>query len=179
MPAIISSGFRRLSRYRAGSRPKTASKQTKDPKPTSPPEICPATFWNTVSLSPLRLLLLASLLVYSAGAAQAGWQDRATALDQKRLAALGEARTKALAEANAGGGAGDARAIHEALDARSHAPTVGEVAGSWRCRTIKLGGMTPYVVYSWFKCRVEARGDELRFEKITGSQLTSGVLYPS
>ena len=54
----------------------------------------------------------------------------------------------------------------------------GTLTGKWRCRTIKLGGLTPDVVYSWFNCRISHRDGGLFFEKVTGSQRVAGVLYP-
>ncbi|MEJ1967628.1 MAG: DUF4893 domain-containing protein [Rhizomicrobium sp.] len=125
------------------------------------------------------VLALATILALTT-AASAAWQDQASSFDQGRLAALGEAKQKALAEAHAGsGGTGDASAIDAALGPASHAPSPAEISGSWRCRTIKLGGVTPYVVYSWFSCRIAMRGGGLFFEKRSGSTRTSGYLYPA
>ncbi len=126
----------------------------------------------------LKLALATAALVLTATAASAGWQDQATDFDKHRLASLDEARQKALAEAQGGTGTGDASAIHAALDPASHAPSANEIAGSWRCRTLKLGGVTPYVVYSWFSCRISNRGGGLFLEKLSGSTRTSGYLYP-
>jgi hypothetical protein len=42
---------------------------------------------------------------------------------------------------------------------------------------IKLGGMTPEIIYSWFSCRISDRDGQLTFAKITGSQRTEGTLY--
>jgi hypothetical protein len=125
-----------------------------------------------------RLSLAAVTLALCATAASAGWQDTASAFDQDRLSKLGEAKQKGLAEAQAGTGTGDGAAIQSALGPTSHAPSASEISGSWRCRTIKLGGMTPYVVYSWFNCRISNRGGGLFFEKLSGSTRTSGYLYP-
>ncbi|HEY4944395.1 MAG TPA: DUF4893 domain-containing protein [Rhizomicrobium sp.] len=128
--------------------------------------------------NPFKLALVASAFALCATAASAGWQDQATPFDQHRLASLGEARQRGLAEAHAGAGTGDASAIASALDGASHAPSPAEIAGSWRCRTIKLGGVTPYVVYSWFNCRISNRDGGLFLEKTSGSTRTSGFLYP-
>ncbi|HEY0105194.1 MAG TPA: DUF4893 domain-containing protein [Rhizomicrobium sp.] len=125
-----------------------------------------------------KLLLGAAFAVLSATAASAGWQDVASQYDQQRLARLDEAKQKALSEAHAGAGSGDAAAIDSALGPASHAPSGGELIGSWRCRTIKLGGITPYVVYSWFNCRISQHGGGVFFEKTSGSQRTNGFLYP-
>ena len=122
-------------------------------------------------------LALAALALGST-AALAGWQDVASQFDQGRLAHLAEAKQKGLAEAHGGTGSGDASAIESALGPASHAPSAAELTGSWRCRTIKLGGITPYVVYSWFRCRISSRDGGLFFEKLTGSQRTEGFLYP-
>jgi hypothetical protein len=125
-----------------------------------------------------RLALASAALLLTATAASAGWQDQATPFDQHRLSLLGESKQKGLAEAQAGGGSGDASAIRAALEPASHAPSPGEIAGSWRCRTIKLGGVTPYVVYSWFNCRISNRDGGLFLEKTSGSTRTAGFLYP-
>src|ERR1700749_2496951 len=129
--------------------------------------------------STLKALTATAALVASITAASAGWQDQASDFDKGRLAALGEAKQKALDETKGSGGTGDASAINAALGPASHAPSAGGVAGSWRCRTIKLGGVTPYVVYSWFNCRLAMRGGGLFLEKTSGSTRTAGFLYPS
>ena len=110
-------------------------------------------------------LITAAILVPAA--AQAGWQDHATAYDQSRLARLDEARSQAMAEA---GGA-----AQEALNAPA---TGGSITGNWRCRTVKLGGMTQSMTYSWFRCRVFHYNGALRFEKMNGTQRMAGTLYP-
>lgn len=126
---------------------------------------------------PSNLFFAAAAFALAATASAAGWQDVASSADQQRLAQLGDAKQKGLAEAHAGTGSGDASAIDSALGPASHAP--GAIAGAWRCRTIKLGGITPYVVYSWFNCRISARQGGLFFEKTSGSQRTNGFLYPA
>lgn len=51
------------------------------------------------------------------------------------------------------------------------------VAGDWRCSMVKIGGNVPLVAYPPFRCRIEAGEGVLRFEKLTGSQRTSGTLH--
>ena len=51
------------------------------------------------------------------------------------------------------------------------------VAGDWRCSMVKIGGNLPLVAYPPFRCRIEAGEGVLRFEKLTGSQRTSGTLH--
>ena len=124
--------------------------------------------------TPKGFLFVAALMMLSS-AAQAGWQEDATPFDQNRLAKLDEARAKGLAEAQAGS---DMATIHAVLDPAPEAIGEGALAGHWRCRTIKLGGLTPDVVYSWFNCRITRKDGGLFFEKITGSQRIAGMLYP-
>ena len=130
----------------------------------------------------MRRLKLEALLIglsfLACSPAFAGWQDEASAFDRGRLAKLDESRAKGISESAGGNGSGDASAIHETLDPAAQSASPSALAGAWRCRTIKLGGMTSYVVYSWFACRVSDNGGTLSFRKISGSQRTSGTLYP-
>ncbi|MBU6297053.1 MAG: DUF4893 domain-containing protein [Alphaproteobacteria bacterium] len=111
-------------------------------------------------------------------AANAGWQDVASRYDQARFAKLAESRAAGLAQASQQGGSGDASAIHETLDPVAVAAAPSEIEGDWRCRQIKLGGMTPYIVYSWFHCRIAEQDGHLTFAKLSGSQHAFGTLYP-
>jgi hypothetical protein len=122
----------------------------------------------------------AALLVFAlvATAAQAGWQDMASAYDAGRLGKLDEAKQKGLSEAEAGASQQDIGTIHGVLDSQPVSVSPNALVGGWRCRTIKLGGITPDVIYAWFACRISAHGDRLYFQKLTGSQHTNGFLYP-
>jgi hypothetical protein len=122
-----------------------------------------------------KVLLLASAFALAATAAAAGWQDTASPRDAERLGQLQESKEKGMQEASAGP---DMATIHEVLDPASQPMSDGEARGQWRCRTIKLGGITPSVVYGWFNCRISDRDGHLFFEKTSGSQRVSGWLYP-
>jgi hypothetical protein len=113
-----------------------------------------------------------------ATAAQAGWQDQASRFDINRLAHLQDSRAQGLAEAEQGAPPADLAVIHSVLDPQGITGAPEAFAGNWRCRTIKLGGMTPDVIYAWFRCRISDRDGHLFFEKLSGSQRTSGWLYP-
>jgi hypothetical protein len=119
--------------------------------------------------------LIAFSLCAAISAAHAGWQDEASANDVKRLASLEESRSRGLSAAQSGP---DAALIHAVVDAAPVATSENALTGNWRCRTIRLGGMTADVVYSWFRCRVSERDGGLFFEKISGTQRLSGTLYP-
>jgi hypothetical protein len=122
-----------------------------------------------------RSILFAVLAALTAApAAEAGWQDAVSPYDAGRLAKLDEARSKGLAEASAGR---DISLIHAVLDPQPRPVSARELLGDWRCRTIKLGGMTPDIVYSWFRCRIDERGDRLGFAKLSGTQRLAGHLF--
>jgi hypothetical protein len=120
------------------------------------------------------LAAVATLLVLSC-ASFAGWRDDASAADVQRLGQLAEAKAKALVEAQ-NGKPSEVAAIKSILQAGP--VSAGRLAGTWKCRTMKLGGLTPTIVYSWFTCRISEKGGRLFFEKLGGSQRTSGTLYP-
>jgi hypothetical protein len=123
--------------------------------------------------SGIALGALAALFIGTS--AWGGWQDQASSFDANRLARLDEARAKGLSEAQAGRDIGLVRAV---LDAEARPASGRELAGDWRCRTIKLGGMSPDIVYSWFRCRIGRNGGHLTFSKLNGTQRFNGVLYP-
>jgi hypothetical protein len=116
----------------------------------------------------------AALALFSTPAL-AGWQDQATQADAQRLARLDEARSAGLSQAQAGG---DMAAINAALGPAARDASGGAFLGTWHCRQMKLGGVTPSIVYKWFTCRISERGGHLFFEKVSGTQRTRGWLYP-
>lgn len=121
---------------------------------------------------------LAALLALSATSALADGavQKLMTAPDKARLEAYAETRAAALAEAKGGDQAQLAQ-----LEALLAKPLLSlpdfDLGGEWRCRTSKLGGLSPLVVYGWFKCRVSDDGSGWKLEKLSGSQRTTGRFY--
>jgi hypothetical protein len=113
--------------------------------------------------------------LFTVSSASAAWQDHASSFDANRLARLDEARAKGLSEAQAGR---DIGLIHTVLDMEARPSSARALEGNWRCRSIKLGGMTPDIVYSWFRCRIGDRDGHLYFSKLNGSQRIYGILYP-
>jgi hypothetical protein len=121
---------------------------------------------------------LAALLILPAGFASADGaiEKLMTPADKARLEKYDETRKAALAEAKGG----DPAQLAE-LDALLAKPLLSlpdfDLGGEWRCRTTKVGGLSPLVVYSWFKCRVSDDGSGWKLEKISGSQRTTGRFY--
>ncbi|MGX5827259.1 DUF4893 domain-containing protein [Mesorhizobium sp. 43Arga] len=103
-------------------------------------------------------------------------QKLITPADKVRLDKYDETRKAALAEAKAG-----SPAEVKQLDALLAKPLVSfsdkDLTGNWKCRTIKAGGLSPLVIYGWFKCKVTDDGSGWRLEKISGSQRTQGRLF--
>lgn len=120
-----------------------------------------------------RPIIAAMAVLWAVSAAQAGWEESASPYDVKRLSQLDESRSRGLSEAQTGGHAALIRAV---LERPQVALSGEELDGAWRCRMIKLGGMTPDKVYSWFGCRIGERNGHMWFEK-SGTQRLNGALY--
>ena len=126
-----------------------------------------------------RTLALAALLAISTAPALADGvvQKLMTPADKARLDKYDETRKAALAEARNGGDAAELAG----LDALLAKPLLSlpdfDLGGEWRCRTTKVGGLSPLVVYGWFKCRVSDDGSGWKLEKTSGSQRTTGRFY--
>jgi hypothetical protein len=133
-----------------------------------------ATRIKTMQAWRLKGAVIAFSLCASLGAAHAGWREDASAYDVKRFSMIEESKSRGLSEAQSGP---DAALVHAVLDPAAVTTSEGALTGNWRCRTIKLGGMTADVVYSWFKCRVSERDGALVFEKVSGTQKLNGRLY--
>ena len=74
---------------------------------------------------------------------------------------------------------GEDRAVVSGLFQAGLAPVAAIPEGRYQCRTIKMGGIGPLVVYGWFQCEITAGDAGLRIEKLTGSQRLSGRLTPA
>ncbi len=119
----------------------------------------------------MRRLLI--LLVLLASPARADWTEIREA-DQKRLTNLSAMLGGALRHAMAEGDSADLAVLTEVLRGR---PIPEDLAGDWRCRTLKIGGLLALTVYGNFECRITQTGpNEWYLEKTTGSQRTRGVI---
>ena len=117
-------------------------------------------------LLPLLLLLLAT-----------SWAETMLRpADSARLDNLDAASGNAVMQALAASEAKDVTALTRALSGEPQVAFSADLQGDWSCRTIKLGGISPLVVYSPFKCRFTATDRGFAFEKLTGSQLTRGEI---
>ena len=102
-----------------------------------------------------------------------------TERDRDRLSKYDETRAAALDEARAGGSSSDLKILEDLVSSPTLAFDDFDPVGDWRCRTIKVGGMSPLIVYGWFRCRVSDDGSGWRLEKLSGSQRTAGRFFTS
>src|ERR1700761_1079267 len=124
------------------------------------------------------VILAATLL--TASPAFAGWQDQASPADIQRLTQLPQIREAALASARTGDlGRGDTRALDRVMSAQGRDIPAHALAGTWRCRELKMGRMSAYMVYdAWFTCAIRPVGGSLELRKLNGTQRFVGYLYP-
>ena len=131
-----------------------------------------------MTITVLHRLTLAGLALGALTiSASAGWRDQITNYDADRLTRLEDSRAGAVKEAQTRGGTGDFRAIQETFNADAHGVPAEALMGTWRCRQMKLGGMTGYAVFSWFPCTITRVNGGLWFQK-EGTQRMAGYLYP-
>ncbi len=123
-------------------------------------------------------IILAPLLLFPRIAWATGEiESLITDSDRARLAAFDTAREEALVEARREGASTDLAALEEMLARPLLSFSDFDMIGDWQCRTIKLGGPAPLVIYSWFRCRVIDDGSGWRLEKTSGSQRTVGRFF--
>lgn len=122
----------------------------------------------------LALALTATLAVPAAG-------QEIRLDDQARLDQLDAAMGRALRQVLATGSDEDVVLATNALrgPAMPADPALAEtLTGDWHCSMTKLGGNMAVVAYPPFRCRIDARDGVLHFDKLTGSQRTSGTIQP-
>jgi hypothetical protein len=117
----------------------------------------------------IRALAFALLCANPAAA-----QDAIRPQEQLRLDTYHDTAGRALLQALSGGSRGDVDWLQDAMQGQPLAPLGTTLSGDWECRTIKLGGNLALVIYAPFKCRFTTDGTGFIFEKLTGSQRTSG-----
>src|SRR6202167_3615238 len=109
----------------------------------------------------------------------AGWRDEASPADVERIQQLPQIRQAALDDAQHGQGRGDWHVIPRVMQPEGRAIPAQALIGNWRCRQIKLGRMTSYMVYDqWFSCNVRPFRGGLLLQKMNGSQRFVGFPFP-
>lgn len=111
------------------------------------------------------------------------WRGIITSIDRDRYLRRDAAWSLALEQAGRLPGSGDLEGLGTLIRPTAALTSVSPPPGEYRCRTVKLGsqggeGGLGYVVYGWFRCRIETTSRGLKFSKTTGSQRPSGLLFP-
>ncbi|MBD3663953.1 DUF4893 domain-containing protein [Sulfitobacter aestuariivivens] len=119
------------------------------------------------------IFLLLALSLPSIGSAQTTLRPD----DAARLDGFTTSAGNALLQALSGGDSQDIAALTKALSGAPQIAFDETLSGDWRCRTMKLGGISPLVVYTPFGCRITATDTGFGFEKLTGSQRTKGTIF--
>lgn len=99
--------------------------------------------------------------------------------DQARLDQLDAAMGRALRQVLATGSDEEVATATNALRGPAmpaDQARADQLAGDWTCSMVKMGGNLPLVAYPPFRCRIEAQNGVAHFEKLTGSQRTSGTI---
>jgi hypothetical protein len=144
-----------------------------------------------------RTLALSLAVIFTSSSAFAGWQENASPAEIDRLNHLPQIRDAAMADAlgssreperseglevrpsKNGQGQGDWRAIPRVMEPEGRTIPASALTGKWRCRQIKLGLVSAYMVYDrWFTCSIRSTRGELLLEKTGGTQRFAGWLYP-
>jgi hypothetical protein len=112
---------------------------------------------------------------------QPAWVERLpvklSEADIARFTAFDENRQSAVAEALGTDSPADRAGLQRVLAGEPQPIGEKDLLGEWRCRTLKLGGILPLVIYNSFKCRIFQESGVLVLQKTSGSQRTRGALY--
>jgi hypothetical protein len=120
----------------------------------------------------MRTLAFLALLFASPALAQSDIRPE----DRQRLDRFATTFGDAMLQALSGGAATDVAALTGALSGTPQIAFDESLPGDWKCRTMKLGGNTPLVVYTNFTCRFSIGSQGFDFEKLSGSQRTKGSI---
>lgn len=101
-----------------------------------------------------------------------------SAFDRARLENLEASRDKGLAAAGVHDLSEEGNTIAALFAEGLEPPDPATLPGAYRCRTIKLGGISPRVIYSWFRCEISVAEGGFTLTKVTGSQNFTGLLAP-
>jgi len=97
--------------------------------------------------------------------------------DVTRLENLKETRSSGIAAALLSTSASDRADVAKLFTLGTGAPKMVRT-GKFKCRTIKLGGLTELTSYRFFDCRITQADGGYNIEKLTGSQRFTGKLIP-
>jgi hypothetical protein len=127
-----------------------------------------------------RLIFAVALATAATPVSAQNWRDYAHPNDIDRLTELPQIRAAAIADAQeTDSGRGNVQALAQVMDAQGRGIPAQALMGNWRCRQMKLGRMTSYMVYhDWFTCNIRPYNGGILLQKMNGSQRFVGFLFP-
>ena len=136
--------------------------------------------------TPLMALSLAACSTVPGSApvrSSTDWRQVVTSADRERLRDWRTAFTRALAQARTAGHSADIAREGRLLEPDAAIGPAPIPNGRYKCRVIKVGAKNPglldYVAYPAFSCRVSQEKELQGFNKLSGSQRPSGVIFPA
>lgn len=117
------------------------------------------------------------------GTVLSDWRGVILPSDRDRYGRLDAAWKVALEQARRLGGSGNMESLGALIDPAAALSDPALPSGYYRCRTVKLGSQAEYdglgyVIYGWFRCRVQHTDQGTLLTKLSGSQRVQGLLYP-
>ena len=107
------------------------------------------------------------------------WRELAAPEDVARIEDNERAYGAALELARRAGTDADRAELARILADLPQPIDAGALAGRWDCRTVRfVEEPADFRVYGWFPCQISALPQGLLLEKLGGSELTAGYLYP-
>jgi len=98
--------------------------------------------------------------------------------DASRLDNMFVSRTRGLGSAASADSTADRDTVASLFQSGLAPVDADLLPGAYDCRTIKMGGNLPLVVYQWFRCEIGQEDATLTIRKVTGSQNFFGTLEP-
>ena len=113
------------------------------------------------------------------GEDQLPWREVASPYDIERIEANPTAYAEALEIARRSGTDADRAELARILADLPQPIDPAALPGNWNCRTVRfIAEPADFRVYDWFPCRITELPEGLLLEKLGGSELTAGYLYP-
>ena len=107
------------------------------------------------------------------------WRELAAPGDVERIEANERAYGRALELARRAGSDADRAELGRILADLPQPIDAAALPGRWDCRTIRfVEEPADFRVYGWFPCQISELPQGLLLEKLGGSELTAGYLYP-
>ena len=107
------------------------------------------------------------------------WRDAAAPEDVARVESNERGYGQALDLSRRAGSDADRAELARVLADLPQSIDTAALPGRWECRTIRFVGEPPdFRIYDWYPCQISELPRGLLLEKLGGSELTAGYLYP-